>query len=71
MEFVGALPGHDRGVRQLALYAALFLFGFVSVFVVTDGAMSIALSTHMSSSATKKPNQAKFYNGDKRLLPDL
>jgi hypothetical protein len=54
MEPVRALPGHDRGVRQLALYAALFLFGFVSALGVPDGAMSIALSTHMSSSATKK-----------------
>jgi hypothetical protein len=56
MKVVKALPGHDRGVRQLALYAALFLFvellvfGDVSVCVAPDP-MSIAFSTHMSSSA--------------------
>lgn len=47
-------PGQDRGVKQLALYAALFLmellvFGVDSACDVPDP-MSIAFSTHISSS---------------------
>lgn len=69
------LPGHDLGVKQFALYAALFLlellvFGDVSDCEAPDP-MSMPFSTQISSSEKISQLSKKFESDLTSNLPDL